>query len=86
VLAYDRYMDSRLEDRPVRCPIRLIQAGAGEIESPFRITQEGWADLTTDFRKLPGHGRHLEMLEEPHMAANAVLVAELLEEFTRVTV
>jgi hybrid polyketide synthase/nonribosomal peptide synthetase FtdB len=85
VLAYDRYMDSRLENQPLRCPIRLIQAESGEIESPFRITQEGWADLTADFRKLRGRGRHLEMLEEPHLAHNAVLVAELLE-FTRVTV
>jgi thioesterase domain-containing protein len=64
----------------------VIQAESSEIQSPFRITQEGWADLTADFRKLPGRGRHLEMLEEPHLAYNAGLVAELLEEFTRVTV
>jgi thioesterase domain-containing protein len=63
----------------------LIQAESSQVNTPFRITQEGWADLTTDFRMLPGRGGHLEMLEEPHLASNAVLVAELLEEFTRVT-
>ena len=53
VESYDRYMDSRLEDRRVQCPIRLIQAESGDLQCPFRITQEGWSELTSDFRLLP---------------------------------
>jgi hybrid polyketide synthase/nonribosomal peptide synthetase FtdB len=80
VEAYDRYMDSRMEDRPVPFPIRLIRAGSGEIASPFRITQEGWKELTPDFRLLTGSGPHLEMLDMPHVVRNAELVAGVLEE------
>ena len=83
VECYDRYMDSRLEDRRVACPIRLIQAEPSDLQSPFRITQEGWSELTSDFRRLPGSGRHLEMLDEPHVAKNAALVKAMLDEIAR---
>ena len=83
VECYDRYMDSRLEDRRVACPIRLIQAESSGLQSPFRITQEGWSELTSDFRIVPGSGRHLEMLDEPHVAKNATLVQAMLEEIAR---
>ncbi len=83
VECYDRYMDSRMEDRRVPCSIRLIQAESSDLRSPFRITQEGWSDLTSDFRILPGSGRHMEMLDEPHVAKNSDLVQAMLEEIAR---
>ena len=81
VECYDRYMDSRMEDRPVPCPIRLIQAESSDFKSPFPITQEGWGELTSDFRMVPGSGRHLEMLDEPQVEKNAALVQEIIEQF-----
>lgn len=80
VESYDRYMDSRMEDRRVPCPIRLIRAEAHDLQSPFRITQEGWADLTADFQMTAGSGRHLQMLDEPHIIKNAAIVKGMLEE------
>ncbi len=80
VESYDRYMDSRIEDRQVPCPIRLIRAGSHELKSPFRITQEGWADLTTDFQMTVGSGRHLQMLDEPYVSTNAAILNGILEE------
>ena len=80
VECYDRYMDSRLEDRRVHCPIRLIQAELSDLKSPFRITLEGWGELTSDFRIVPGQGRHMDMLDEPHVGKNAALVQAMLEE------
>jgi thioesterase domain-containing protein len=77
---YDRYMDSRVEDRRVSCPIRLVRAELHDLKSPFRITQEGWGCLTDDFGMTAGSGRHLQMLEEPHLAKNAEIVAKVLEE------
>ena len=79
VECYDRYMDSRLEDRRVDCPIHLIQAESSDLRSPFRITQEGWSELTSDFHLVRGSGRHLEMLDEPHVGRNAELVQRTLE-------
>jgi amino acid adenylation domain-containing protein len=79
VECYDRYMDSRLEDRRVDCPIHLIQAESSDLRSPFRITQEGWGELTSDFHLWRGSGRHLEMLDEPHVGKNAALVQQTLE-------
>jgi len=81
VECYDRYMDSRMEDRPVPCPIRLIQAVSSDLKSPFHITQEGWGELTSDFRMVAGSGRHLEMLDEPHVEKNAALVQKIIEQF-----
>ncbi|MCX6635643.1 MAG: KR domain-containing protein [Acidobacteria bacterium] len=81
VECYDRYMDSRMEDRSVPCPIRLIQAVSSDLKSPFRITQEGWSELTSDFRMMAGSGRHLEMLDEPQVEKNAALVQEIIEQF-----
>ena len=83
VECYERYMDSRLEDRPVHCPISLIQAESRDLQIPFSITQEGWSELTSDFRLLPGSGRHLEMLDEPHVGKNAALVQQMLESIAR---
>jgi thioesterase domain-containing protein len=80
VESYDRYMDSRMEDRKVPCPIRLVRAESHDLQSPFRITQEGWGDLTTDFQMTVGSGRHLQMLDEPHVVKNAAIVGEILEE------
>jgi thioesterase domain-containing protein len=80
VECYDRYMDSRVEDRRVHCPIRLIQAELSDLKSPFRITLEGWGELTSDFRIVPGQGRHMDMLDEPHVGKNAALVQAMLEE------
>ena len=82
VVCYDRYMDSRLEDRRVDCPIRLIQAESSDLRSPFRITQEGWGELTSDFHLVRGSGRHLDMLDEPHVGKNAALVQQTLESIT----
>jgi thioesterase domain-containing protein len=79
VECYDRYMDSRLEDRRVDCPIHLIQAESSDLRSPFRITQEGWSELTSDFHLVRGSGRHLDMLDEPHVDKNAALVQQMLE-------
>jgi thioesterase domain-containing protein len=73
-------MDSRMEDRKVPCPIRLVRAESHDLQSPFRITQEGWGDLTTDFQMTVGSGRHLQMLDEPHVVKNAAIVGEILEE------
>ncbi len=81
VVRYDRYMDSRQEDRLLPCPIRLIQAEPGELKSSFRITQEGWGDLTSDFSIVPGSGRHLEMLDEPHVIRNTALVQQIIDGF-----
>ncbi len=81
VECYDRYMDSRMEDRPVSCPIRLIQAVSSDLKSPFHITQEGWSELTSDFSMVAGSGRHLEMLDEPHVGKNAALVQKIIEQF-----
>ena len=81
VECYDRYMDSRMENRPVPCPIRLIQAVSSDLKSPFHITQEGWSELTSDFRLVAGSGRHLEMLDEPQVEKNAALVQEIIEQF-----
>ena len=82
VVCYDRYMDSRVEDRRVDCPIRLIQAESSDLRSPFRITQEGWGELTSDFHLVRGSGRHLDMLDEPHVDKNAEIVQQMLESIT----
>ena len=82
---YDRYMDSRVEDKRVDCPIRLIRAGIQDLRSPFRMTQEGWSDVTPDFAMATGSGRHLEMLDEPHVIKNAALVESILEELAQRT-
>jgi len=82
VEAYDRYMDSRIEDRNLSCPIRLVRAEVLELKSIFRISQEGWGDLTPDFQMTIGSGRHLEMLDEPHVVKNAALVDAYLNELT----
>jgi len=79
---YDRAMDSRMEDRHVPCPIRLICAEEHELKSRYRMTQEGWADLTADFKMTIGSGRHLQMLDEPHVVKNAVLVGGIIEELS----
>jgi amino acid adenylation domain-containing protein len=78
---YDRYMDSRVEDRPLPCPIRLIQAESNDLSTPFRVSQEGWGELTPDFQIVPGSGRHQDMLVEPCIGRNTALVQELLEPF-----
>jgi thioesterase domain-containing protein len=52
---------------------------------PFRATQEGWGELTDDFQMSIGSGRHLEMLDEPHLTKNAALAAAFLEEFALVS-
>jgi len=70
---------ARLEERRVDCPIRLIQAESSDLRSPFRITQEGWGELTSDFHLVRGSGRHLDMLDEPHVDKNAALVQQMLE-------
>lgn len=79
VEAYDRYMDARMEDRRVPCPIRLVRAESHELNSPFRITQEGWGELTDDFQMTAGSGRHLQMLDEPHVSKNAAIITNMLE-------
>jgi thioesterase domain-containing protein/NAD(P)-dependent dehydrogenase (short-subunit alcohol dehydrogenase family) len=80
VECYDRYMDARMEDRRVPCPIRIVQAESHDLRSPFRITQEGWSELTADFQMTVGSGRHLQMLDEPHVVKNATIVSGFLEE------
>lgn len=80
VVAYDRYMDSRMEDRRVTCPIHLVRAESHDLRCPFRITQEGWGDLTTDFRMTVGSGGHLRMLDKPHVVTNAAIVDGILDE------
>ena len=77
---YDRYLDARVEDRHAGFPIRLIRAESHDLQIPFRVTLEGWGELTSDFELTVGSGSHLRMLEWPHLGANAALVEAILEE------
>lgn len=78
--AYDRYLNSRAENRKVSCPIRLVRAEAQDFACSFHITQEGWAELTDDFTVISGSGRHLRMLDATHILRNAAIVENLLED------
>jgi thioesterase domain-containing protein len=79
--AYDRYLSSRTEQHKLACPIRLIHAGENtDPNCAFRISQEEWGALTGDFHTAAGAGPHVLMLDPPHVARNAALLADALKE------
>lgn len=75
---YDRYIDSRMEQEVLACPICLLQAEVPE-EAPFRVTREGWRELTRDFRPVAGAGRHVDMLNEPNVTPNTQKIQAFLD-------
>ncbi|WP_022851249.1 beta-ketoacyl synthase N-terminal-like domain-containing protein [Limisalsivibrio acetivorans] len=75
---FDRYMDSRYEEEPVNAPIHYVRGNEMELDIPFKVSKEGWEELTPSFTVYEGSGEHPEMLRSGHIEKNVGILQSIL--------
>ncbi|MGE5497186.1 MAG: non-ribosomal peptide synthetase, partial [Syntrophothermus sp.] len=79
IVAYRRYLNSRIEDIKVDFPIIQIEAGGDLIKFKQRISRSAWGELTPHYEVFEGAGGHMDMLKQPNLKKNALLTKKLFD-------
>lgn len=71
-----------MEDEVLDAQIHLIKGEKSDSKIPFKITQDGWRDLTNRFYEYNGSGKHIDMLLlGKHFEKNVAIINNILVKF-----
>jgi fengycin family lipopeptide synthetase D len=79
IVAFRKYLNSRVEDIFLNCPIFQIEASDIITNFNQNISRTAWDELTSHFEVYEGSGGHMDMLKQPNLEWNAMLTRRLLD-------